>query len=177
MSASQVVTLLESDDLRELRAEFPDYVLWYEQTPRRAQYVGRCLHLHARPHTVITSDLAELRDALRQGQAQQAHAGGPDRGTLAPVLAGQASPEYRDGSQSGGRRYAERSAHGQYGPSSCPAMVAGARSVPTAQGLILAARELMARTVDLPAGRSELLTVLGEYRRVLFALTVQGIEL
>ena len=39
---------------------------------------------------------------------------------------------------------------------------------------LAAARELLVRTAELPSGRRELLTVLGEYRRALFALAGRG---
>ena len=39
---------------------------------------------------------------------------------------------------------------------------------------LAAARELLARTAELPTGRRELLTVLGEYRRALSALAGRG---
>lgn len=139
MSVNQVVRILGSADLDALRTEFAEYVLWCEQTPRRAQYVARCLHLHASPHTIVTTDLAELREALHQGRSSQ-----PDHPRL------------------------------PYVPS---AVGTEGRFVPTSRGLIQAARDLMTRTVDLPASQGELLGILGEYRRLLFALTVQGVDL
>ena len=139
MSSSEAVRILENDGLGELRREFPEYVLWFEQTPRRAQYVARCLHLHAQPHTLVTTDLTELRDALQQTRTGRGQA--PDLHHVVPLPGTKAT-----------------------------------RAVPTSPGLIQAGRELMARTVDLPSGRRELLGVLSEYRRVLFALTVQGVE-
>ena len=61
-AAGQMPTL--SDDLTVLRAEFPAYKIWQEHTPGRARYVARSLRDGLNPHTVVTSDLAELRNAL-----------------------------------------------------------------------------------------------------------------
>ena len=40
--------------------------------------------------------------------------------------------------------------------------------------LVAAARELLARTAELPGSKRELLSVLGEYRAALFAFAAQG---
>ena len=53
-----------SHDLIMLKAEFPAFQIWREDLPGRARYVARSLHAGLNPHTVVTSDLAELRDAL-----------------------------------------------------------------------------------------------------------------
>jgi O-methyltransferase involved in polyketide biosynthesis len=52
------------DDLTGLRADFPAYKIWQEHTPGRSRYVARSLRDGLNPHTVVTSDLAELRNAL-----------------------------------------------------------------------------------------------------------------
>jgi O-methyltransferase involved in polyketide biosynthesis len=52
------------DDLTVLRADFPAYKIWEEHTPGRARYVARSVRDGVNPHTVVTSDLAELRNAL-----------------------------------------------------------------------------------------------------------------
>jgi O-methyltransferase involved in polyketide biosynthesis len=53
------------DDLNVLRADFPAYKIWQEHTPGRSRYVARSLRTDLNPHTVVTSDLAELRNALQ----------------------------------------------------------------------------------------------------------------
>ena len=53
-----------SDELTVLRDEFPEYRIWREETPGRSRYIARSRHQGARPHTVVTGELTELRDAL-----------------------------------------------------------------------------------------------------------------
>jgi O-methyltransferase involved in polyketide biosynthesis len=67
-----------SDDLAVVRADFPAYRIWREQARGNARYVARSRYLRLSPHTVVTADLRELRDAL--GPARLT---GPD--TLAPA--------------------------------------------------------------------------------------------
>jgi hypothetical protein len=50
--------------LAALRQEFPAYRLWLEPAYGRYRFVARRLNPGTRPHTVITSDPAELRAAL-----------------------------------------------------------------------------------------------------------------
>jgi len=50
--------------LAALRQEFPGYRVWLEPACGRYRFVARRLHPGTRPHTVITSDPAELRAAL-----------------------------------------------------------------------------------------------------------------
>jgi hypothetical protein len=50
--------------LASLRAEFPCFRIWHEETCDRAVNVARSLHLELNPHTVVTSDIRELRAAL-----------------------------------------------------------------------------------------------------------------
>ena len=52
------------DDLTMLKAEYPAFQIWREEMPGRARYVARSLHAGLNPHTVITHDLTELREAL-----------------------------------------------------------------------------------------------------------------
>ena len=66
-AAGQMPTL--SDDLTVLRADFPAHKIWQEQTPGRSRYIARSLREDLNPHTVITSDLAELREALEPARA------------------------------------------------------------------------------------------------------------
>jgi SAM-dependent methyltransferase len=51
-------------ELAVLRADFPAYQIWRENIPERARYVARSLRRGLNPHTVVTSDLGELREAL-----------------------------------------------------------------------------------------------------------------
>jgi hypothetical protein len=61
----QVARLAVTDDpLPRLRADFPQFRIWREQTPGRVRYVARRLDASVRPHTVITADPAELRREL-----------------------------------------------------------------------------------------------------------------
>jgi O-methyltransferase involved in polyketide biosynthesis len=53
-----------SDDLAVLRDDFPAYRIWREETPGRSRYVARSRHQGLRPHTVVTTELRELREAL-----------------------------------------------------------------------------------------------------------------
>jgi S-adenosyl methyltransferase len=57
------------EDLAVLRAEFPAYKIWQEQMPGRVRYVA-CSRLNGvNPHTVITADIGELREALQPAPA------------------------------------------------------------------------------------------------------------
>ena len=56
-----------SEELAVLQAEFPAYKIWQEQTPGRVRFVARSRLQDVNPHTVITADMAELREALRPG--------------------------------------------------------------------------------------------------------------
>jgi len=53
-----------TDDLSGLRADFPCFRIWREQTCDRALYVARSLHLELNPFTVVTGDIGELHAAL-----------------------------------------------------------------------------------------------------------------
>jgi hypothetical protein len=55
--------------LAALRAEFPCFRIWREETCDRARYVARSLHPGLNPHTVMTDDMAELRAALEPASA------------------------------------------------------------------------------------------------------------
>jgi hypothetical protein len=61
-----------SDDLTELQAEFPAFQIWREAFPGRSRYVARSRHQGLNPHTVVTTDLRELRAALPPGPAPDA---------------------------------------------------------------------------------------------------------
>jgi hypothetical protein len=56
-----------SEELAVLQAEFPAYKIWQERMPGRVRYVARSRLHDVNPHTVITADVAELRDALEPG--------------------------------------------------------------------------------------------------------------
>lgn len=53
-----------SDELTVLRDEFPAYRIWQEQLPGRTRYVARRRYEGLGPHTVVTADAGELRQAL-----------------------------------------------------------------------------------------------------------------
>jgi O-methyltransferase involved in polyketide biosynthesis len=57
------------EDLAVLRSEFPAFRIWEERLPGRTRYVARSRTEGVNPHTVITADLGELREALRPAPA------------------------------------------------------------------------------------------------------------
>ena len=64
-----------SDELTVLQDEFPAYRIWQEQLPGRTRYIARRLK-GLGPHTVVTADVGELRQALapaRQAVVAKAH--------------------------------------------------------------------------------------------------------
>jgi len=56
---------VSEDDLATVQAEFPGYRIWREIFPGRDRYVVRSLVPGLSPHTLITSDLTEVREALK----------------------------------------------------------------------------------------------------------------
>jgi hypothetical protein len=56
------------DEIILLRAEFPGHRIGTETIVDRIRYVARRQRDGARPHTVITRDLSELRAALEAGR-------------------------------------------------------------------------------------------------------------
>ena len=50
--------------LSALREEFPGYRVWLEPAPGRYRFIARRLRPGTGPHTIVTSDPAELRAAL-----------------------------------------------------------------------------------------------------------------
>lgn len=72
-----------SPDLASMRAEFPCFRIWREETCDRARYVARSLHPGMNPHTVVTDDTGEIRATLESSR----HAACPR-----PHPAGQAPP-------------------------------------------------------------------------------------
>ena len=51
-------------ELAGLRAGFPCFRIWREETCDRVLYVARSLHLELNPSTVVTGDIGELGAAL-----------------------------------------------------------------------------------------------------------------
>jgi hypothetical protein len=60
-------------ELDRLRADFPLFWIWRENTGSGVRYIARSQRAGLNPHTVVTADPAELRAALS----------GPGRGRLA----------------------------------------------------------------------------------------------
>jgi hypothetical protein len=54
----------DDEALMTMQRDFPRYRIWQEIIPGRTVYVARSQHHAARPHTVVTPDLGELRAAL-----------------------------------------------------------------------------------------------------------------
>lgn len=54
-------------ELNRLQAGFPRFRIWREITGDRTTYVARSQDLGAHPHTVVTTDLDELRVVLSAG--------------------------------------------------------------------------------------------------------------
>jgi hypothetical protein len=52
------------DELAILRADFPCFRIWREETCDRAVNVACSLHLELNPYTVVTDDISELSAAL-----------------------------------------------------------------------------------------------------------------
>jgi hypothetical protein len=65
----------EPDELARRAPEFPDHMIWREQTPYGIRYIARGLALSVQPHTLVTKDLteiwAELSAARHQGDDGQ----------------------------------------------------------------------------------------------------------
>jgi hypothetical protein len=65
-------TAIRSEALAELArlcAQFPGHLIGTETIPGRGvRYLARARQHGAQPHTVLTSDLCELRGALEAGQ-------------------------------------------------------------------------------------------------------------
>jgi hypothetical protein len=51
-------------ELAVLRADFPCFHIWRQQTCDRTRYEARSLHPGLNPYTVVTDDIRELRAAL-----------------------------------------------------------------------------------------------------------------
>ena len=59
-----------ADELARVEADFPHYRFWREAARSRTRYVARTRYGGVNPHTVVTTDLAELRAALHDAPAQ-----------------------------------------------------------------------------------------------------------
>jgi hypothetical protein len=53
-----------TDVLLGLQREFPGYRIWQESHGERRRYVASRIVASTRPHSVVTADPDELRDAL-----------------------------------------------------------------------------------------------------------------
>jgi hypothetical protein len=54
----------QSAELDRLRADFPLFWIWRENTGSGVRYIARSQRAGVNPHTVVTADPAELRVAL-----------------------------------------------------------------------------------------------------------------
>jgi hypothetical protein len=61
----------EADELALIAAGFPAFCLWREATSYGIRYIAQGINLTARPYSVVTGDLTELRAALTAGQASE----------------------------------------------------------------------------------------------------------
>jgi hypothetical protein len=57
----------KAEEIDRLRASFPQFRIWQENTYRGPRYIACRLQPGTRPHTLITSDLGELRSELGTG--------------------------------------------------------------------------------------------------------------
>jgi hypothetical protein len=60
------------DELALVAAGFPAYHVWRSVAPGHRRYVAQAAGLGARPHTVVTDDLAELAAILSAGPQEPA---------------------------------------------------------------------------------------------------------
>lgn len=68
MNLDPTATPAQRADLDAARRDFPRYQIEVELTPGRRRYIARRTQPGPGPHTLITSDLAELRVELSPGQ-------------------------------------------------------------------------------------------------------------
>jgi hypothetical protein len=64
MNLDPTISAIDLAALDAARRDFPGYQIDVELTMERPRYVARRTHPGAGPHTLITSDLAELRGEL-----------------------------------------------------------------------------------------------------------------
>ena len=82
--------------LAALRRDFPGYRIWLEPVPGRQRFVACRQHSGTGPHTVVTSDPAELRAALTPpGQQESGSAFPPPRNMPDPPQKAKADDPHR----------------------------------------------------------------------------------
>lgn len=54
-------------EMARVQATFPQFRIWQETTYGRSRYIARSTQPGVNPHTLITSDLSELRTELSTG--------------------------------------------------------------------------------------------------------------
>ena len=156
MSSDAADVFDELDGLDALRDAFPAYLFWQEQLPSHVKYVARSRYLEASPHTVVTAEVDELEQALRLARQNA-----PAR--LAAVPDGQRAAS----SPPAGLAMV-------IAPSELAADDGATIEVP--RSLIIAARELMSRTMDLPSSKRGLEALLDDYRQMMFQIAVQNYQ-
>lgn len=62
-------------ELTRLQGEFSSHRIWREVIGDRVRYIARRTHPEARPHTVVTADLAELWATLGESRQPPASRG------------------------------------------------------------------------------------------------------
>jgi len=156
VSSEPVDIFDELDGLDALREAFPSYLFWQEELPNYVRYVARSRYLDASPHTVVTAEVDELEQALRLARQNAparlaiVPADQPDAGPVPAALALVAAPPQPEADDG--------------------------RTIEVSRSLIIAARELMARTVELPSSKRGLVAFLDDYRRMMFQIAVQNYQ-
>jgi len=87
---------LDNSGLLTLRADFPQFRIWAETLGQRTRYTARRLDPGTSPHTVVTSDLDELRAALGGDQTPISARKPQKAGHATPGQAGEVSPARLD---------------------------------------------------------------------------------
>ncbi len=75
MNIDPTVTPPQRADLDAARRDFPGYQIEVEPIPGRRRYIARRTQSGPGPHTLITSDLIELRTELSPAQQRPANPG------------------------------------------------------------------------------------------------------
>ena len=78
---------MSEDDLAAVQGDFPGYRIWRELFPGRDRYIVRSLLPGLSPHTLVTDDLAELRDVLQPVKPPQPEAFTTARANVARMYA------------------------------------------------------------------------------------------
>lgn len=66
----------DTPTLSQVSQQFPQFAIWCEAALDRPRFVAKARELGTSPHTLVTADLEELRDALTPSPTcQQAAAG------------------------------------------------------------------------------------------------------